>query len=34
MKITVASICKQGGREYNQDFVAGTVLENEACLVV
>ena len=34
MKITVASICKQGGREYNQDFVAGTGLENEACLVV
>lgn len=34
MKITVASLCKQGGREYNQDFVAGTALENEACLVV
>lgn len=34
MKITVASICKQGGREYNQDFVAGTALDNEACLVV
>lgn len=34
MKLTVASICKQGGREYNQDFVAGTVSENEACLVV
>lgn len=34
MKITVASICKQGGREYNQDFVAGAALDNEACLVV
>ena len=34
MKITLASLCKQGGREYNQDFVAGTVTGNEACLVV
>ncbi len=34
MKISAASICKQGGREYNQDFVSGTVVGNEACLVV
>lgn len=34
MKITLASICKQGGREYNQDFIAGTQAGNEACLVV
>lgn len=34
MKIALASLCKQGGREYNQDFVAGTVSGPEACLVV
>lgn len=34
MKIALASICKQGGREYNQDFVASAAQDNEACLVV
>lgn len=34
MKILTASLCKQGGREYNQDFVAGTVEGCTACLVV
>lgn len=34
MKVSIASICKQGGREYNQDFVASAVWDNEACLVV
>jgi serine/threonine protein phosphatase PrpC len=34
MKISAASICKQGGREYNQDFVSGIVNGTEACIVV
>ena len=34
MKISAASICKQGGREYNQDFVSGIVTGTEACIVV
>lgn len=34
MNILVNSICKQGGRDYNQDFVAYTVEDNAACLVV
>ena len=34
MKITLASICKQGGREYNQDFLASKTNGKEACLVV
>lgn len=34
MKLLTAALCKQGGREYNQDFIASFVDENEACLVV
>lgn len=34
MKIVTSSICKQGGREYNQDFVAMSVKDDTACLVV
>ena len=34
MKLSIASICKQGGRQYNQDFVASSVNGNCACLVV
>ena len=34
MKIIAASICKQGGREYNQDYVAHLVDGNKACFVV
>lgn len=34
MRIAFASLCKQGGREYNQDFLATSVNGCEACLVV
>ena len=34
MKILVNSICKQGGRDYNQDFVAYDATDTDACLVV
>lgn len=34
MRIALASLCKQGGREYNQDYLAGAVNGCEACLVV
>lgn len=34
MRIALASLCKQGGREYNQDFLADSVDGCEACLVV
>lgn len=34
MKILTGSICKQGGREYNQDFLDLTVGDDGACLVV
>ena len=34
MRILVNSICKQGGRDYNQDFVAYDAGEKDACLVV
>lgn len=34
MKILVNSICKQGGRDYNQDFVAYDFTDGDACLVV
>ena len=34
MKIATSSICKQGGREYNQDFVATCIHEGAACLTV
>ncbi|MCM1367986.1 MAG: serine/threonine-protein phosphatase [Roseburia sp.] len=34
MKILTASICKQGGREYNQDYLDLTVSDDGACLVV
>lgn len=33
MKIIASSICKQGGRDYNQDYVSCSVLQNMACLV-
>lgn len=34
MKLLTSSICKQGGREYNQDYLDLTVDDNGACLVV
>ena len=34
MKILSSTICKQGGREYNQDYLDLSVTENGACLVV
>lgn len=34
MKIVTSAICKQGGREYNQDYLDQTVAEDGACLVV
>ncbi len=34
MKIVTSSLCKQGGREYNQDFLDLTVANDGACLVV
>ncbi len=34
MKILTASLCKQGGRDYNQDYVAQYVDDNAVCLVV
>ena len=34
MKILTGSICKIGGRDYNQDFAASSVNEDAACLVV
>lgn len=34
MKILTASLCKQGGRDYNQDYVAQSVGDNGVCLVV
>lgn len=34
MKIYTSTICKQGGREYNQDYLDQTVTDDGACLVV
>ncbi len=34
MKILTGTLCKQGGREYNQDYLDLTVDENGGCLVV
>ncbi len=34
MKILTSAICKQGGREYNQDYLDQTVADDGACLVV
>lgn len=34
MRIALANLCKQGGREYNQDYLASSVNGCEACLVV
>lgn len=34
MKIVTSSLCKQGGREYNQDYLDMAVEEDGACLVV
>ena len=34
MKLLTSSLCKQGGREYNQDFLDHTEDDNGACLVV
>lgn len=34
MKFVTSAICKQGGREYNQDFVASYVQNDVACLTV
>lgn len=34
MKLLTSALCKQGGREYNQDFLATFAEDNEACLVV
>lgn len=34
MKLLTSSICKQGGREYNQDYLDLTVAKDGACLVV
>lgn len=33
MKILTSTICKQGGRQYNQDYVAAFISGNSACLV-
>ncbi len=34
MKLLTATMCKQGGREYNQDFVDLSVTDDGGCLVV
>ncbi len=34
MKLLTSSLCKQGGREYNQDFLDMSVAKDGACLVV
>ncbi len=34
MKILTSTICKQGGREYNQDYLDLAVADDGACLVV
>ena len=34
MKLLTSSLCKQGGREYNQDYLDLTVEDDGACLVV
>ena len=34
MKLLTSSICKQGGREYNQDYLDQIVEDDGACLVV
>ncbi len=34
MKLLTSSLCKQGGREYNQDFLDLSVADDGACLVV
>lgn len=34
MKLITSAICKQGGREYNQDYLDMSVSEDGACLVV
>lgn len=34
MKILTSAICKQGGREYNQDYLDFAVTDDGACLVV
>lgn len=34
MKFLTSSICKQGGREYNQDYLDLTLADDGACLVV
>ena len=34
MKLVTSALCKQGGRQYNQDFVASFAEGSEACLVV
>lgn len=33
MRIVLSGLCKQGGREYNQDFVASSASGMKACLV-
>ncbi|MDR3022282.1 MAG: protein phosphatase 2C domain-containing protein [Clostridiales bacterium] len=34
MELSISSVCKRGGRQYNQDFVAATIKSGAACLVV
>jgi serine/threonine protein phosphatase PrpC len=34
MKISTAKMCKIGGRDYNQDFIADSVNDKSACFVV
>ena len=34
MEFLISALCKQGGRQYNQDFLATFVEGSEACLVV
>jgi len=34
MKMLIASICKKGGREYNQDYLAHFSYDGKVCLVV
>lgn len=34
MKLALTGLCKQGGREYNQDFIASSANGMNACLVV
>ena len=34
MKLLTSTICKQGGREYNQDYLDQIVTDDGACLVV